>query len=164
MKAYFLSLALLACEPQTRPFIEVPVPTYPIDLASALPTPCQNNGGSRTTPETGSWLVDACRAHCLPPEQVFAICTSKFGRIFSTRAGLQTPAAYGASWEIKTLGCPDYPWRVWQLTVFNMLSVGNWSAPSIQSDCSAEAKTQTGLLPFDRVYYTASEVPVSTVL
>ena len=56
------------------------------------------------------------------------------------------------------------PHLLWQLTVFNMLNVGSWSAPSIQSDCSTEAKTQTGLLPFDRVYYTASEVPVSAVL
>lgn len=162
MKPHFLALLLFACEPPTKPPTILPS-TQP-DLMPAMPGLCRDSG-NRLTPSQGFWLGDACATeHCLPPEQIFAICTSKVGRIFSTRAGLQAPAAYGASWEIKTLGCPDYPWRVWQLTVFNMLNVGSWSAPSIQSDCSAEAKTQTGLLPFDRVYYTASEVPVSTVL
>lgn len=160
MKPHLLALLLFACEPPTKPVI----PSTQPDLMPATPGLCRDNG-NRLTPTHGYWLDDVCAVkHCLPPEQIFAICTSKFGRIFSTRAGLQTTTAYGASWEVKTAGCPDYPWRVWQLDVFDVFDAGSWSAPSIQSDCSTEAKTQTGLLPLDRVYYTASEVPVSAVL
>lgn len=158
MIRYLVLLSLTACSPMSGAYYP------PVDAAAdtappSKPAVCATPQGTvnRTTPETGYWAAD-CRAHCLPPKQVFSICTEGMGKLM-TDATMELQS-YGASWETKHVGCPDLPYRVWALARVVPSNVGKWSSPSIGSDCSQEAKNNTGPLPTGRFYY----VPVEEVL
>jgi hypothetical protein len=131
---------------------------------AATQSPCDVPAGTLgvDTPSSGYWDADQCRQHCLPPKQMFSVCTAGMGRLVTPGQGDFETQSYGATWETDEAGCPAYPWRVWRVVPIpypSFAATGSQSPPSIPSDCSSLPMSVSAPLPSDRQYY----VPVAEV-
>ncbi len=139
-----LTLTLLAaCDPTSIPHTYY-VPT--VDMAEPpLSEVCFNPGINRLTPEVGYWATSGCKAHCLPPHQMFSICTERGAKYLISTTFI--PQKYGAVWNTKFLGCPERPYRVFELAQISWPSdvvEGKSTATNIDFDCSVFPKDYVG--------------------
>lgn len=154
-----VAISLVACglDGGSGPPPTLQLPIADMARASTDNGPCAVPAStlSRDTPELGYWASD-CSAHCLPPKQMFSICTAKLGVLMTPGQGDFEAQSFGASREIYETACPSAPWRAWLLLAIpypNLAATGPQSSPSIQSGCQALPKDSAQALPSDRQYY-----------